>query len=513
VRHPLGHGGEVAFTIMNQRKPTPSVLVIFGASGDLTHRKLIPALYNLMCDALLPSDFAMIGFARKAYTNESYRAAMRAAVEEHSRSKPIDEATWARFEKILHYQQGDYSTNADYEKLCARLDAIDAAHKTQGNRLFYIATPPEVYTAITEQLGNTGCLAPKGDSRWSRCIIEKPFGADLATARALNEHVHKFFSEDQIYRIDHYLGKETVQNILVFRFANGIFEPIWNRNYIDHVQITVAESIGIGNRGSYYEKSGVIRDIFQNHGLQLLALTAMEPPAEFDADAVRNEKVKVLKALRVDTANGDGTARGQYGPGKVEGQVVPGYLQEEGVNSDSSTETYLAMKFFVDNWRWAGVPFYMRSGKRMGRRITEIAIQFKLPPLQLFSDNTARAIEPNTLVLNIQPEEGISLKFGSKEPGSGENVQPVNMDFKYGSAFKAPAPDAYERLILDALLGDSTLFTRSDEVEAQWALIDPVIQAWASGNGGFIEQYRAGTWGPKESDDFIAADGRRWRAL
>ncbi len=498
---------------MNGRKPTPCVLVIFGASGDLTHRKLIPALYNLMCDGLLPEEFAMIGFARKEFTNESYRVAMRAAVEEHSRTKPIDAAMWAKFERTLHYHRGDYATQADYEGLCRRLDAIDAAHRTGGNRLFYIATPPEVYEAITQSLGVTSCLANHGEGRWSRVIIEKPFGADLTTARALNEHVHRFFSEEQIYRIDHYLGKETVQNILVFRFSNGIFEPIWNRNYVDHVQITVAEGIGIGNRGSYYEKSGVIRDIFQNHGLQLLALTAMEPPAEFQADAVRNEKVKVLKALRVDTANGDGTARGQYGPGKVEGQVVPGYLQEEGVSGESTTETYLAMKFFVDNWRWAGVPFYMRSGKRMARRITEIAIQFKMPPLQLFSDNTARAIEPNELVLNIQPEEGISLKFGSKAPGGGENVQPVNMDFKYGSAFKAPAPDAYERLILDAMLGDSTLFTRSDEVEAQWSLIDPVIASWAAGQGGFIEQYRAGTWGPKEADDFIAADGRKWRVL
>jgi glucose-6-phosphate 1-dehydrogenase len=304
-----------------------------------------------------------------------------------------------------------------------------------------------------------------------------------------------------------------VQNILVFRFSNGIFEPIWNRNYVDHVQITVAENIGIGNRGSYYEKSGVIRDIVQNHGLQLIALTAMEPPIEFDALSVRNEKVKVLKAMRVDNARGDGTVRGQYGPGKVDGQVVPGYLQEEGVAGDTQTETYLAMKFLVDNWRWAGVPFYIRSGKRMPRRTTEIAIQFKRPPLQLFSKNTAAAIEPNELVLNIQPEEGISIKFGSKEPGSGEKVQPVNMNFTYGSTFKSPAPDAYERLILDAMLGDSTLFTRADEVEAQWNLIQPVIEGWQSGSGSFIDQYRAGTWGPKEANDFMSADGRKWRAL
>jgi glucose-6-phosphate 1-dehydrogenase len=493
------------------RTPTPNILVIFGASGDLTHRKLVPALYHLMCDGMLPENFAMIGFARKANTNEGYRADMRRTIEQFARSRPIDEAVWAKFERILHYQQGDYSTGEDYLKLAERLNAIDAAHGTQGNRLFYVATPPEVYSAITEHIGLTAALKPEGC--WSRVIIEKPFGMDMESARKLNDHVHRFFDEQQIFRIDHYLGKETVQNILVFRFANGIFEPIWNRNYIDHVQITVAENIGIGNRGSYYEKSGVIRDIVQNHGLQLIALTAMEPPIELDALSVRNEKVKVLKAMRVDDTSGDGTVRGQYGPGKVDGQVVSGYLQEEEVSGESQTETYLAMKFYVDNWRWAGVPFYIRSGKRLPRRTTEIAIQFKLPPLLLFSHSTAAAIEPNELVLNIQPEEGISIKFGSKEPGGTERVQPVNMNFTYGSTFKSPAPDAYERLIVDAMLGDGTLFTRADEVEAQWSLISPVIDAWQSGRGSFIEQYRAGTWGPKAANDFMTLDGRKWRAL
>jgi glucose-6-phosphate 1-dehydrogenase len=432
-------------------------------------------------------------------------------VEEFSRTRPIDEAIWAKFERTLHYQQGDYSTAADYEKLVQRLQVIDDERGTAGNRLFYIATPPEVYEAITEHIGLTPGL--KTEHGWSRVIIEKPFGVDLQSAHRLNDHVHRFFDEQQIFRIDHYLGKETVQNIMVFRFANGIFEPVWNRNYIDHVQITVAESIGIGNRGSYYEKSGVIRDIVQNHGLQLIALTAMEPPIELDALSVRNEKVKVLKAMRLDDAKGDGTVRGQYGPGKVDGQVVPGYLQEEDVAGDSQTETYLAMKFFVDNWRWGGVPFYIRSGKRLPRRTTEIAVQFKLPPLQLFGGSTAAAIEPNELVLNIQPEEGISIKFGSKAPGGTERVQPVNMNFTYGSAFKSPAPDAYERLIVDAMLGDGTLFTRSDEVEAQWSLISPVIEGWAAGHGSFIEQYRSGTWGPKAANDFMAADNRKWRSL
>jgi glucose-6-phosphate 1-dehydrogenase len=503
----------------HHHKPEPCIMVIFGASGDLTNRKLIPALYNLMCDGMLPDEFAMIGYARKPKTNESFREEMREAVEEHSRSKPIDEAAWEKFARSLHYQQGDYSTPADYEKLCQRLDAIDRAHRSGGNRLFYIATPPEVYETITEHIGATPCLNPPSDSgsasspTWSRIIIEKPFGHDLESARHLNEHVHKWFREDQIYRIDHYLGKETVQNILVFRFANGIFEPIWDRRYVDSVQITVAESIGIGNRGSYYEQAGVIRDIVQNHLLQLVALTAMEPPAEFTPDDVRNEKVKVLKALRVDTSRGDGTVRGQYGPGKMDGQVVPGYTQEECVAPDSTTETYLAMKLFIDNWRWAGVPFYIRSGKRMPKRVTEIAIQFQMPPLLLFSDVTAQAIEPNVLALNIQPDEGISLRFGAKMPGSGENIQPVVMHFSYGSSFKVPAPDAYERLILDAMLGDSTLFTRADEVEASWALTTPVTERWETGGGSFIELYRAGTWGPKEADDFLAADGRHWRKL
>ncbi len=489
-------------------------MTIFGASGDLTQRKLIPALYNLMADGLLPDEFAMIGFARKPKTNDEFRAEMRVAVEEHSRTKPLNEQVWEKFGKSLHYQQGDYSTPADYEVLCQRLEAIEQAHGSGGNRLFYVATPPEVYEAITENVGKTMCIDSKGgDGYWSRIIIEKPFGHDLKSAMALNEHVHQWFREDQIYRIDHYLGKETVQNILVFRFANGIFEPIWDRRYVDHVQITVAESLGIGNRGSYYEKAGVIRDIVQNHALQLLALVGMEPPIEFDALSVRNEKVKVLKALRLDTGRGDGTVRGQYGPGKMDGQVVGGYTQEEGVAADSTTETYLAMKLAIDRWRWAGVPFYIRSGKRMPKRVTEIAIQFKMPPLMLFNEVTANAIEPNLLVMNIQPEEGIALRFGAKMPGSGENVQPVVMNFSYGSSFKVPAPDAYERLILDAMLGDNTLFTRSDEVEASWSLVTPMTESWESGGGSFIELYRAGTWGPKEADDFMSADGRAWRKL
>jgi glucose-6-phosphate 1-dehydrogenase len=496
-----------------QRKPEPCVMVIYGASGDLTARKLVPALYNLCLDGLLPESFALIGLARKPKDDSTFRDECRKGVEEFSRSKPINEEVWARFSEMIHYHQGDYNSADSYDSLCKRLIAIDAAHETRGNRLFYLSTPPEVYDEITENIGKNPFLSTMGEGLWSRVIIEKPFGTDLQSATKLNEHIHRFFREDQIYRIDHYLGKETVQNLLVFRFANGIFEPVWNRNYIDHVQVTVAENIGIGSRGSYYEKSGVVRDIVQNHGLQLIALTAMEPPIEFNALSVRNEKVKVLKALRVDTSRGDGTVRGQYGPGKVDGQLALGYTQEENVAPDSQTETYLAMKLFVDNWRWAGVPFYIRSGKRMPKRVTEIAIEFKKPPLQLFGENTMSAVEPNELVLDIQPHEGISLKFGAKTPGTGENIQSVKMDFDYEDSFKSQAPDAYERLILDAMLGDSTLFTRSDEVEAQWGLITPVTDAWQGGNGSFIELYRAGTWGPKEADDFMTADGRKWRTI
>lgn len=488
-------------------------MVIFGASGDLAHRKLIPALYNLAVDGLLPTGFAVIGFGRKPMTDDVFRSEMKAGVAEFSRSKPINEDVWTAFSTQLHYQQGSYDDHASFDALNDRLKVIDAAHETAGNRLYYLSTPPEAYALITERIGTSSLVQNQPPAAWSRVVIEKPFGHDLQSARDLNEHVHKFFREEQIYRIDHYLGKETVQNILVFRFANGIFEPIWDRRYIDHIQITVAENIGIENRGNYYETSGVVRDIVQNHLLQVLALIAMEPPAEFNADDVRNEKLKVLKALHLDRNNANGLVRGQYGPGKVGGVVVNGYVQEAGVAPDSTTETYLAMKLNVDNWRWAGVPFYIRSGKRLSRRVTEIAIQFRMPPRMLFSEATRHEIEPNVLVMTIQPDEGISLKFGAKRPGSGEQVQPVVMNFNYGESFNIPAPDAYERLILDCVLGDSTLFTRADEVEAAWQLISPIVEGWKAGANSFIEQYRSGSAGPKGSDDMIQQDGRKWRAL
>jgi glucose-6-phosphate 1-dehydrogenase len=485
-------------------------MIIFGASGDLTHRKLVPALYNLASDGYLPENFTVVGFGRKPLSDDVFRAELHEAAQEHSRSSPLDEQVWQRFAQRLHYRQGDYAQRADYEALHEQLSEIEALSGLCGDRLFYLATPPEAYRQITEMIGASSLGRPCAGA-WLRVIIEKPFGRDLQSARELNEHLHRFFTEDQIYRIDHYLGKETVQNILVFRFANTIFEPIWDNRYVDHVQILVSEDIGVGNRGAYYESAGVVRDIIQNHALQLVALTAMEPPAEFAPDAVRNEKVKVLKALRLDASRGDGTVRGQYGPGKVGSRVVPGYTQEEGVAPDSTTETYLALKLRCENWRWAGVPFYVRSGKRLPKRATEIAIQFKMPPLLLFSDSAAQQIEPNILVLHIQPDEGISLKFGSKVPGTGEKVQPVIMDFEYGESFSVPAPDAYERLLLDCMLGDSTLFTRSDEVESSWSLITPMIERWQTNPNAFIELYRAGTWGPKQADDFIRADGRQWR--
>jgi glucose-6-phosphate 1-dehydrogenase len=494
------------------RIPNNNVIVIFGASGDLTHRKLIPALYNLANDGLLPPNFAVIGFARRSKTDETFRQECYEGVKEFSRSKPIDENVWAEFAKILHYHQGNYDNNLDYEALNERLIAIDKGHSTQGNRLYYIATPPEAYANIIEKIGTTSLTLGQIEKSWTRVIIEKPFGHDLQSAHELNKCVHRYFREDQIFRIDHYLGKETVQNILVFRFANGIFEPIWDRRYIDHVQITVAESIGVENRGSYYESAGVIRDMIQNHVLQLLALTAMEPPAEFEANAVRNEKVKILKAIRLDANHPEALVRGQYSPGKVNGLLVSGYTQEEGVALDSNTETYIAMKLLIDNWRWAGVPFYIRSGKRMKRRLTEIAIQFRLPPLMLFGENAAQHIEPNVLVITIQPDEGISLKFGAKRPGNRELIQPVVMDFQYRESVSVPAPEAYERLILDCMLGDSTLFTRSDEVEAAWSLVTPIIENLTK-QQTFIEQYRSGSAGPKGANDMIASDSRKWREL
>jgi len=498
------------------RAAMPCTVVIFGASGDLTQRKLVPALYNLRRDSLLPDGCALVGFARRAKTDEQFRDEMRAGVADHSRT-PIDAATWDVFAANVRYHQSDFDDLAGYQSLRALLDQLDEAHGVApgaGNRLFYLATPPEAYPRIVARLGEAGLNGPPPSHReaagWTRIIIEKPFGRDLTSAQALNGHVLSVFDESQVYRIDHYLGKETVQNILTFRLGNSIFEPLWNRRYIDHVQILVAEKIGVEGRGGYYDSAGAIRDMIQNHMLQVLALTAMEPPAAFTANAVRNEKVKALQAIRAIAAEEAGTytVRGQY----------TDYRGEKGVAPGSTTETFVALKLAIDNWRWSGVPFYLRTGKALPERLTEVAITFKQPPLTLFAHGThaghsspASAMEPNVLALRIQPNEGIALRIGLKPPGSAIQLRPVDLDFHYGEEFGAAAPEAYERLLLDAILGDATLFIRRDEVEAAWSLVTPIMEGWAAGYAPKPAPYWPGSWGPDVADALIAQDGRAWR--
>ena len=496
------------------RTPEPNTLVIFGATGDLTQRKLIPALYNLTLEGLLPGEFSAVGFARRPKDHYHFRSELKEAMVKHSRTQPLQIPIWDGFASRLYYCPSEFGDPAGYKQLAGTLEEIESKTGSR-NRLYYLATPPSYYADIAQRLGEAGLARSEGG--WTRIIVEKPFGHDLASAAELNRILNGVFDEDEIYRIDHYLGKETVQNILVFRFANGIFEPIWNRRYIDHVQITAAESIGIEGRGGYYEQAGVVRDIVQNHAMQLLSLAAMEPPATFEPNAVRDEKVKVLRAVRPirPESAGEFTVRGQYRPGVISGQSVVGYRQEKGVAADSSTETYLALKLFVDNWRWAGVPFYIRAGKRLPKRATEIAIVFRQPPLSLFPTADGSRLEPNVLSVTVQPDEGISLKFGSKVPGPQADlrIRPVEMDFRYGTSFGFAAPDAYERLLLDAMLGDATLFTRRDEVEAAWAFVTPVVEGWARSEASRFPNHEAGTWGPDEADAFMERDGRRWRRL
>jgi glucose-6-phosphate 1-dehydrogenase len=482
-------------------RPAPDcTIVIFGANGDLTRRKLVPALYTLAQDRRLPPGFAVYGISRTPHTDEAFRAQMRDAVAEFHESGPPEPGDWEAFAPALHYEPGHFDDPGFYARLASRL-------RSAGNILYYLSTQPSHYALVAEQLGAAG-LANSPDG-WRRLIVEKPFGRDLASARGLNAALQAIFSEEAIYRIDHYLGKETVQNILALRFGNGLFEPLWNRGHVQQVQITAAESIGVEGRGQYYEESGALRDMIQNHLLQVLATIAMEPPSRFEAGAVRDERAKVLRALRPlcrDQVAGN-AVKGQYGPARVGGRDLPGYRQEPGVPADSQTETYAAVTFFLDNWRWAGVPFYLRTGKRLPKRVTEIAIQFAPAPLPLFDHS---GLEPNLLVLRIQPEEGISLKFQSKSPGAGMRLRGVSMDFHYGSSFGGRLPSAYETLLLDALEGDATLYTRQDMVEASWQAVEPILEVW--GNARFeFPNYASGSWGPAAAEEMLARRGHHWR--
>lgn len=495
-----------------ERTPDPSAMVIFGASGDLTHRKLVPALYNLARERLLPSGFSIAGVARREMTTEAFCEHLKQGVIEHAGELGFDARIWESFASGISYVQGDFTNPDVYQALVAELERMDRERGTAGNRMFYLATPPEVYPDILARINEAG-LNLGSDESWRRVIVEKPFGSDLESAQLLNVSVNEVFPEQDVYRIDHYLGKETVQNILALRFANGIYEPIWNRQYIDHVEITVAESLGVEGRGGYYDQTGAARDMVQNHLLQLLSLVGMEPPGSLQADAVRDEKVKVLQALRPVNPElvSRSAVRGQYTDGFIGGRSVPGYRSEERVDPDSRTETYIALKMFIDNWRWADVPFYLRTGKRMAKRVSEIAIHFRPVPHRLFSPTQSRDLEPNLLVLEIQPDEGIALKFAVKVPGPMMQLRPVNMIFEYGSAFNVRSPDAYERLLLDAMLGDGTLFTRRDEVESAWRTISRILRGWEMEAPHPLPEYEAGTWGPRESHAFLNRDGHAWR--
>jgi len=484
------------------RRPEPCALVIFGASGDLTKRKLFPALYSLAFRQLLPEKFGIVGVARSEETDDEFRERMKAAVQEFGRDE-FREDIWEGLAEGMRYVSVEANEDAALDRVAETLTELDRSRGTAGNRVYYLAVPPDAFETIVGGVGKR-----RSAEGWTRLIVEKPFGHDLASALELNDLVHRYFEENEIYRIDHYLGKETVQNMLALRFANGIFEPIWNRQFIDHVQITVAESIGIEARAAYYEKAGAIRDIFQNHLLQLVALTAMEPPIDFTSDSVRNEKVKVLKSMH--TPGPKNVVRGQYGRGYVEGEEVPGYREEPGVDPNSLTDTFVAAKLFVDNWRWADTPYYVRAGKRLARRETTIAIQFKRAPHPPFEELAAEGLRPNVLLINIQPDEGVSLAIGAKVPGQGLQIRTVHMDFLYGGAFRTDMPEAYERLVLDCMRGDSTLFTREDEVTEQWQLVDAIVAAWRRDRPSF-PNYPAGTWGPPSSDELLQRDGRTWR--
>jgi glucose-6-phosphate 1-dehydrogenase len=493
--------------------PQPCAVVIFGATGDLTHRKLVPALYNIAADGEMPPAVAVVGFARRPKTDEEFRQEMEEATRNFSRQTVRDEI-WDGFAKSLFYHQSEFGDEEGYKKLAERLDRLDEESGTRGNRLYYFAASPEQFETIVENLQKAGLNKPREGS-WARVILEKPFGTDLKSARHLNRVVQNAFAEDQTYRIDHFLGKETAQNILVLRFANAIFEPLWNTHYIDHVQITAAETLGVENRAGYYEGAGALRDMVQNHLLQLLCLVGMEPPTDLGADSIRDEKVKVVRSLRrfKEEEVGASVIRGQYVAGAINGKPVAAYREEKGVDPNSQTETFVALRMLVDNWRWADVPIYVRVGKRLPKSGTEISVHFKKAPQVLFN-RESQAIEQNVLVIRIQPDEGISLRMQAKVPGTSFRIESVKMDFHYGTSFGKASPEAYERLLLDAMAGDATLFARRDEVEQAWAFIDTVEEAWAEKEDApRLCTYPAGSWGPEEADELLARDGRSWRRL
>jgi glucose-6-phosphate 1-dehydrogenase len=489
----------------------PCTVVIFGASGDLTARKLIPALYHLFAEKALPTPFRVVGFARREKTNESWRTELRAALDQFSRTKPVDEGIWKAFSETIFYCKGDISDRDAYKKLAADLNAAPD-ERVRKNLLFYLATSPSQFGEAVEHLHNAELLhREEGGPFWQRIVVEKPFGHDLKSAQELNADLTRYAHEKQVFRIDHYLGKETVQNILMFRFSNSIFEQLWNRQSIDHVQITVSEKLGVGSRGGYYEESGAIRDMVQNHLLQVLSLVAMEPPVSLDAEPIRDEKVKLLKSIRPIRDISKQVVRGQYFAGMIDNQIRPGYRQEEKVKSDSNVETYVALKLWIDNWRWSGVPFYLRTGKSLPLSASEVRVQFRNTPHVLFAEKCGQNLDANAITLRLQPNEGISLRFNGKVPGTSLQVRPVRMHFSYDSEFGAYTPEAYERLLLEALSGDATLFIRRDEVETAWGIVDSIRKGWEGKPLTNREFYSAGTWGPVAAEDLLAEAGHRWR--